>query len=120
MHRLLMIFLLTMVISGEALASEAPVHNWITGMGGPAAMRIAKDEIDKTTFPKYFRKLEPMVRSDQYAQKYADHWFVEFRSQPILNMPSVLVVVEKKSGKVILVKDEYWPDAQPELDWVFN
>lgn len=105
------------IICGLLLGGFSKAHAYVTSA---EAVKMAKGKAAQSDFRSYFSGIKPKIRTDKYAQKFPQYYFVDFTPKIYTEFMSYLVVIEKKTGKIVHARDYYWPNKQPNLEWIFN
>ena len=92
---------------------------YFNGVDQYEAETIAQMKLVKSVYASYFDTTKAKIRTDEAAQKYPDYWFIDFTQGILFDAPSYLVVIDKKTGDILL-SDEYFPKKISNLDWVFE
>ena len=94
---------------GCASTTKFTEVDYTNGINRYEAILMAKKEIEQAGLRNYFQNLKPIIREDKYALKYPDYWFVDFTPKIYFDFWGYLVVINKKTGKIIHSHDYYWP-----------
>ncbi len=89
------------------------------GINEQEALVVARVNLLESNFKSYDQVIPPKIRSDEAALKYPDYWFINYSPAVTSNYPTLLMVIKKQKGEVVLTK-EYWPNVVKDLDWVFK
>lgn len=92
---------------------------WDDGISLGEAELMGKKQLVDSKYLLDYQIINPLVRNDEYSQKYPDFWFIEFTSKQWTDLSSYLVVIHKQNG-AIPFEGVYLAGRMPELGWVFE
>ncbi len=122
MNKLLIILLATLTTGCITFSKVERIRKQIDisdGIDKTEALLVAQINLLTSDFKPYDKVIPAKIRTDEAALKYPDYWFVNYSPVVTSNYPSLLMVINKQTGEVILTK-EYWPKVVKDLDWVFK
>ncbi len=123
MNKLLIILLATITTTGcitfskvERIRKQIDISD---GIDETEALLVAQINLLTSDFKPYDKVIPAKIRMDEAALKYPEYWFINYAPAVTSNYPTLLMVIHKQNGEVILTK-EYWPKVVKDLDWVFK
>jgi hypothetical protein len=90
------------------------------GISVHQAILIAEREKQQSDFREYFHSIKPVIRNDQHIRQFPEYWFVDYSPNVWMDFTSLLVVIDKRTGEVILARGNYWPSKIPEINWLLE
>ncbi|MCA9401635.1 MAG: hypothetical protein KC713_08405 [Candidatus Omnitrophica bacterium] len=114
------VFLVLILPTRVNAAEKQPLVDFTDGINDEEAIYMAVHEIIQSSDKNYFGDIVPRFIENDATKKYPEWWFLEFTPDVFVDYTSYLVVIEKKSGKILHSQKYFDPLFNNNFETILN